>query len=169
MRGVHLPGRAPRRVIAAYITFGTVDRPIIPGALQRVDRPLSAVTPTRDELAALTGLPTRTDRQVRLAAEQLHRRGVEHVWVRLGAQGSLLSTPAAGVTAIPAIAATVQDVTGAGDSGLAAFCHALLEGLDPVEAARFGHAAASLTIASPHTVRPDLTPRLVRAALTPNS
>ena len=133
------------------------------------DRPLYAVTPNRDELAALTGLPTRTDRQVRLAAEQLHRRGVEHVWVRLGAQGSLLSTPSAGVTAIPAIATTVQDVTGAGDSGLAAFCHALLEGLDPVEAARFGHAAASLTIASPHTVRPDLTPRLIRAALTPNS
>ena len=52
---------------------------------------------------------------------------------------------------------------------LAAFCHALLEGQDPVDAARYGHAAAALTIASPHTVRPDLTPRMVRATLTPIS
>ncbi|MEO7070934.1 MAG: PfkB family carbohydrate kinase, partial [Nostocoides sp.] len=67
---------------------------------------------------------------------------------------------------IPAVPTTVQDVTGAGDSMLAAFCHALLAGDDPVTAARYGHAAAALTIASPHTVRPDLTPRLVQAALT---
>ena len=60
-------------------------------------------------------------------------------------------------------------MTGAGDSSLAAFCHALLDGQDPVDAARYGHAAAALTIASRHTVRPDLTPRLVQAALTPNS
>ncbi len=130
------------------------------------DRPLLAVTPNRDELTALTGLPARTDRQLRLAAESLHRRGVQHVWVRLGARGSMLSTASAEVTFIPAFPSAVEDVTGAGDSMLAAFCHALLEGQDPVGAARFGHAAAALTIASSHTVRPDLTPRLVRAALT---
>jgi pseudouridine kinase len=130
------------------------------------DRPVYAVTPNRDEVSALTGLPARTDRQLRLAADSLHRRGVQHVWVRLGAQGSLLSSASTGATSIPAVPTTVQDVTGAGDSSLAAFCHALIEGQDPVEAARYGHAAASLTIASNHTVRPDLTPRLVRAALT---
>ena len=141
----------------------------------RADRPLFAVTPNREELAALTDLPARTDRQLRLAADSLHRRGIHHVWVRLGARGSLLSSAASGVngadeaTFIPAVPTTVEDVTGAGDSMLAAFCHALLEGQDPVDAARYGHAAAALTIASPHTVRPDLTSRLVRAALTPNS
>jgi pseudouridine kinase len=133
------------------------------------DRPTYAVTPNRDELTALTGLPARTDRQLRLAADSLHRRGVQHVWVRLGAQGSLLSSASGGATHIPAVPTTVRDVTGAGDSSLAAFCHALMEGQDAVEAARYGHAAAALTIASSHTVRPDLTPRLVRAALTPLS
>ena len=59
--------------------------------------------------------------------------------------------------------ATVVDVTGAGDAMLAAFCHALLAGDDPAGAAAYGHAAAALTIASPHTVRPDLTDRLVRS------
>jgi pseudouridine kinase len=130
------------------------------------DRSLYAVTPNREELTALTGLAAHTDRQLRVAADSLHQRGVRHVWVRLGERGSLFSTASTGATFIPAVATTVQDVTGAGDSMLAAFCHALLEGRDPVDAARYGHAAAALTIASRHTVRPDLTPRLIDAART---
>ena len=51
----------------------------------------------------------------------------------------------------------VVDVTGAGDAMLGAFCHGLLGGVAPVAAARFGHAAAALTVAVPQTVRPDLT------------
>ncbi|HEY0645545.1 MAG TPA: carbohydrate kinase [Nocardioides sp.] len=133
------------------------------------ERPLYAVTPNRDELAALTDLPTRTDHQLRTAADSLHQRGVQNVWVRLGPEGSLLSSASGDAVHIPAVPTTVEDVTGAGDSSLAAFCHALIEDSTPVEAARFGHAAAALTIASSHTVRPDLTPRLVRAALTPTS
>ena len=129
------------------------------------DRPLFAVTPNRDELAALTGLPVGTDRQLQTAAEALHDRGVQHVWIRLGRRGSLLSTAAADATLIRAGGTTVEDVTGAGDAMLAAFCHAVLEGRDAVAAARYGHAAAALTVASPHTVRPDLTPRLIDAAL----
>lgn len=133
------------------------------------ERPLYAITPNRDELEALTGMPTRTDRQVRAAADALHVRGVRLVWVRLGQRGSMLSerlddgtTSRAELVALPT---TVEDVTGAGDSMLAGFCHALLEGSDPVQAARLGHAAAALTIASPCTVRADLTPRLLRSVL----
>lgn len=130
-----------------------------------LDARVFAVTPNRDELEALTGLPTRTKRQVRVATSALHDRGVELVWVTLGARGSLVST-ADDAFEIPAIPADVDDVTGAGDSMIAAFSHALLQGGSPLEAARLGHAAAALTIASPHTVRPDLTPRLLQAALT---
>ncbi len=130
------------------------------------DRPLYAITPNRDELGALTGQPTRTQRQLARAAAQLHDRGVELVWVRLGERGSLLSRDGAEPVEIPAVPTEVADVTGAGDSALAAFCHALLSGESPESAARFGHMAASLTIASTHTVRPDLTERLVRSALT---
>jgi pseudouridine kinase len=131
-----------------------------------VERPLYAVTPNRDELAALTGLPTRTDKQLQKAADGLHARGVEHVWVRLGARGSLFSTASSATSWLPAASTTVEDVTGAGDAMLAAFCYAVLDGNDPVDAARYGQAAAVLTLASPHTVRPDLTPRLIESALT---
>lgn len=112
----------------------------------RPDRPVFAVTPNADELVALAG----TD-----DPQALHDRGVELVWVRLGDRGSLLSGPG-GQEALPAPAAEVRDVTGAGDAMTAAFCHAILGGADPVAAARYGHAAAALTVASPHTVRPDL-------------
>ncbi len=144
--------------------FEPVSVPKAAGLKDAIDARIYAVTPNRDELAALTDMPTRTDRQVRTAALALHGRGVELVWIRLGHRGSILSTTDH-ATELPAVATTVEDVTGAGDSMLGAFCHVLLEGGSPEDAARFGHAAAALTIASPHTVRPDLTPRLVRATL----
>lgn len=133
------------------------------------ERPLYAITPNRDELEALTDLPTRTDRQVRAAAAALHDRGIRLVWVRLGRRGSTLSERLDdGTTShvdIEALPTTVEDVTGAGDAMLAAFCHAVLEGSEPIEAARLGHAAAALTIASPSTVRTDLTPQVLRSML----
>lgn len=150
----------------ARVLLEPVSVPKAAGLAHLVDaeRPLFAITPNRAELAALTDLPTRTDRQVERAARSLHEHGVELVWVRLGAEGSLLSS-AAGSTSLAAVPADVADVTGAGDAMLAAFCHALLAGAEPAAAAAYGHAAAALTIASPHTVRPDLTDRLVRSLL----
>jgi sugar/nucleoside kinase (ribokinase family) len=112
-----------------------------------VDGRVFAVTPNQDELAALGSVA------------DLHRRGVEVVWVRRGPVGSLLSSPD-GEVALPAPEVTPVDVTGAGDAMLAAFCHRLLAGHSLVDAAAYGHEAAALTVASPHTVRPDLRARM---------
>jgi pseudouridine kinase len=132
-------------------------------------RPLYAITPNRDELEALTGTPARTPQLLCAAADELHSRGVRLVWVRLGDAGSVLSERlddgSTTRTDLAAVPTTVDDVTGAGDAMLAAFCHAVLDGADPVAAARLGHAAAALTIASPSTVRPDLTPDLLRSVV----
>ena len=111
------------------------------------------MTPNGDELAALGG-----------SAGDLHDLGVELVWTRLGADGSRLSGPQGVVDIAPVVAPEVVDVTGAGDAMLAAFCHALL-GATPAAAAAYGQAAAALTVASPHTVRPDLTDELARSLL----
>jgi pseudouridine kinase len=116
--------------------------------------PLLAITPNSDELVALGGSET-----------SLHDLGVELVWTRLGVAGSRLDGPD-GVADIPPIAAPeVLDVTGAGDAMLGAFCHALLAGAAPADAAAYGQSAAALTVASAHTVRPDLTDELVRSLL----
>ncbi|GAA1952204.1 PfkB family carbohydrate kinase [Nocardioides panacihumi] len=122
-------------------------------------RPTFLLTPNTDELAALTGI-SETER----ALAALHERGARMVWLRRGPAGSVLSTPD-GAASLAPIAGEVVDVTGAGDAMLAAFCHFLLAGASPEEAARLGHVAAALTVATPATVRPDLTESLVRSHL----
>ena len=115
-----------------------------------------AVTPNVDELGALVGHDVAdTVDAIAAAAAELHDRGVTHVWVSRGAAGSLLAGPD-GVVAIDAIAAEVRDVTGAGDAMTAGFVYGLLCGETPASAARRGHLAAALTVASTHTVPPDL-------------
>ena len=83
-------------------------RPVLAGGY-----PWFAVTPNRAELAALTRQPVETDTQLGAAVDALHDLGVEHVWVRLGAEGSLLSSGAERVR-LPVVPAPVVDVTGAG-------------------------------------------------------
>lgn len=133
-------------------------------------RPVLAVTPNHDELCAIVGeaVPA-TQGAVARAARVLHDKGVQHVWVRRGTRGSLLSSRARDarpdVTSLRAPTVQVADVTGAGDAMTAAFVHALLRGDAPDDAARFGQLAAALTVAVTETVRPDLSARLVDAEL----
>lgn len=133
-------------------------------------RPLLALTPNLDELASVVGEAVQPSRAaIARAARTVHDLGVEHVWVRRGTRGSLLSSRGedgrATVVTIPAPPTHAVDVTGAGDSMTAAFVHAILRGDSPADAARFGQTAAALTVASPDTVRPDLSTRLVEAEL----
>jgi pseudouridine kinase len=153
---VVLDGNLTRATLIAAWDLGVeagvpvvIDPVSVPKAAALVDlldggRPLFAITPNLDELAVLGD------------CVDLVSRGVELVWVRCGAEGSRLVT-SGGSTRLPSTApAEVVDVTGAGDAMLAAFCHGVLSGDDPVSAARLGHAAAALTVASASTVRPDL-------------
>ena len=133
-------------------------------------RPVLAITPNLDELTGIVGEAVPNSRlRIAKAARALHDRGVQHVWVRRGLRGSLLSSRGddgrATVTTLAAPPTTAVDVTGAGDSMTAAFVHALLRGDSAVDAARFGQMAAALTVSSPETVRPDLSPRLIDAEL----
>jgi len=150
------------------VAKATAAAPVFDGSVRA-----HTVTPNVDELAALVGRPVSdTVDDVRAAADLLHGHGLQHVWVRRGTRGSLLSiagTTGAGSRAVLVGAPSVEvaDVTGAGDSMTAGFVHALLDGADVVEAARYGQVLAALTCASADTVRADLTAALVAAHLTP--
>ncbi|MEO1060387.1 MAG: PfkB family carbohydrate kinase [Actinomycetota bacterium] len=133
-------------------------------------RPIFAITPNRSELAALTGSPTRTSRQLAAAAADLHDRGVEQVWVSLGRRGSVLfrsGRPPVRTDPAP-LAAPIADVTGAGDAMVAALAHAHLDGRPMEDAVAFAHAAAALTIEHAETVRPDLSSAVVEARVDPD-
>ncbi|HEY3338076.1 MAG TPA: PfkB family carbohydrate kinase [Propionicimonas sp.] len=115
-----------------------------------------AITPNVDELAALVGHDVADQPgDIAAAAAELHARGVRHVWVSRGAGGSVLAGPD-GVVTIDAVPAEVRDVTGAGDAMTAGFVYGLLCGETAATAARRGHLAAALTVASTHTVPLDL-------------
>lgn len=121
---------------------------------------LHTVTPNLGELAALSGMTVATDREVAAAAASLHRDGVDHVWVRLGSVGSYLSVASpTGVRgdAVGLHSSPLVDATGAGDAMLAGYAAALVRGIDPVAAARYGSAAAAVTIESAQTVSPTMT------------
>ncbi|GAB7003672.1 PfkB family carbohydrate kinase [Nocardioides sp. AN3] len=150
--GVDIADRAGVRVVVDPVSVPKAQR-----LADAVRRPLFLLTPNADELRALTGLADDT-----AAIAELRRRGAQLVWLRRGPAGSVLSTPD-GPVVLASTADEVVDVTGAGDAMLAAFCHFLLAGAAPAEAARLGHSAAALTVASASTVRPDLTETLVRS------
>ena len=119
------------------------------------------VTPTLDELHAIAA---ETSGDKIAAARAINDRGTGHVWIRLGARGSLLVSHS-GVHPIAAYPAEVVDVTGAGDAMLAAYALAVVRGEPPMVAAARGHAAAAITVASPHTVSPEMSEAAIDAVM----
>ncbi|PYE54146.1 pseudouridine kinase [Deinococcus yavapaiensis KR-236] len=154
---------AGERGIPVVLDPVSVPKAVKVRSVLRTRRSIHLVTPNREELEVLV---ERTVRESDLpsAANALHELGVERVWVRLGARGGFLSVEGE-ASWLPAFPTRVVDVTGAGDASLAGYLHALLLGASPEDAARSGHAAASLTLESEHTVSPLLSPRALRERL----
>lgn len=79
----------------------------------------------------------------------LARTGGAGVVVRTGAEGCVLSLPGREPVVLPAIAAPVVDLNGAGDAHCGAFIARLLQGDDPVAAARWANVAAGIAVGRP--------------------
>lgn len=107
------------------------------------------LTPNESEAEALTGVAIATLDDARRAGDALIARGVGCAVITLGARGALVH--GLGVSEIaPALdAGPVVDTTGAGDCFAGAFAAALAEGRTPLDAARFGCAAAGLSVTRP--------------------
>lgn len=104
------------------------------------------VIPNETEAAALTGLPVDTKEQARTAGDALLARGAKNALITLGARGALLHNKQASVLIPSFNAGKVVETAGAGDAFVGAFATALAEGLDPAAAARFGCAAAGISV-----------------------
>jgi pseudouridine kinase len=94
-------------------------------------------------------------------AAALVAAGAGTVVLTLGPGGAVIADPD-GVRALPARAAAVVDVTGAGDALVAGTLSGLAAGAGLDDAVRTGIAAAALTVGSPASVRPDLRQHLDR-------
>lgn len=109
------------------------------------------LTPNETEAARLIGHPIANVHDAEHAADALLSRGVGHVVVTLGAQGALAKD--ARMTAhVPAFdAGPVIETTGAGDAFNGALAVGLSEGMDLVEATRFGCRVAGISVTRPGT------------------
>ena len=93
------------------------------------------------------------------AAAWLHKLGVEHVFITLGAGGVLASSRDVREE-LPAPHVTVVNTTGAGDAFLAGVVHAFAGGASFLQAARTGLAAAHATLQSPRAVNEEIAQAL---------
>ena len=111
------------------------------------------LTPNETEAAYLLDARVpESNADLRAFAESLLRLGPENVLLKLGARGAYLATADGLREHVPAREVQAVDSTAAGDALNGAFAAALLEGAMPVEAARFGVAAASLSVTRPGAI-----------------
>ena len=115
---------------------------------------LSLITPNRKEAFELAALPDETrhanpmaDKNLMLVAQRLlnELRPVV-LMITLGEQGMLLCQRGQKPFHIPTVAQEVFDVSGAGDTVIAAFTLAIAAGASPVEAAILSNHAAGIVV-----------------------
>jgi ribokinase len=103
------------------------------------------LTPNESEAELLTGVAVANERSAAKAADALLDRGVHHVAITMGSRGAFVAGP--GVRQmIPGFKVKAIDATGAGDVFNGALVVALAEGRPLLEAARFGCAAAAISV-----------------------
>ncbi|PCJ89926.1 MAG: ribokinase [Hyphomicrobiales bacterium] len=109
------------------------------------------MTPNETETTDITGVPVETLDQARAASDVLLKKGVGTAIITLGEQGVLVHNKDMSEH-VPAFnAGPVVETTGAGDAFNGAFATALAEGMNPIDAARFGCATAGISVTRPGT------------------
>jgi D-beta-D-heptose 7-phosphate kinase/D-beta-D-heptose 1-phosphate adenosyltransferase len=111
---------------------------------------LDLITPNERESLQLAGikLPPHTPYPAAEVCARLHDLyRTKHLVITLGKDGMLLSTGGRKLKTIPTAAREVFDVSGAGDTSLAALVLALTAGAPLEEAAHFANAAAGVVVA----------------------
>ncbi len=109
------------------------------------------VTPNETETEALTGVAVTSVDDARRAAEVFLSKGVGAAVITLGERGALFHS-ARQSELVPSVdAGPVVETTGAGDAFNGGFATAIARGDDPVDAVRFGCAAAGISVTRPGT------------------
>jgi len=111
---------------------------------------LDLITPNKREALQLAGIEPAPHKpfpaaEVCARLHDLHR--TKHLVITLGEDGMLLSTDGRVIKTIPTAAREVFDVSGAGDTALAALVLALASGAPLESAAHFANAAAGVVVA----------------------
>ena len=111
------------------------------------------ITPNEDELVAMCNNDTLKEQLLTI----LFDRGVQSIWLRKGAKGSVVYTAKHSIDlSVPAI--QIVDSTGAGDAALAGWVFGYVNGQDETTCLQLGHTAALEILKRKGTVDTSLTP-----------
>jgi D-beta-D-heptose 7-phosphate kinase/D-beta-D-heptose 1-phosphate adenosyltransferase len=140
----------PRVIRATIDGARKLRKPVVvdPKALDyAVYKGATIITPNRTELAEATRRPVATHDEIAAAAVELTRLvGSRAVLATLSDDGMLLQVKGAAPVHVPAYAVRIRDVTGAGDTVVAALAALLAVGADFESAMRAANAAASVVV-----------------------
>jgi D-beta-D-heptose 7-phosphate kinase/D-beta-D-heptose 1-phosphate adenosyltransferase len=108
---------------------------------------VTLVTPNRQEAEAMAGLEIKDTKGLSQAAQQIRGRlGTEAVLITCGSHGMALWQRENGLFTVPTMAREVFDVTGAGDTVVAAMALGIVNGLSFPEAAYLANIAAGIVV-----------------------
>ncbi|MFN4144027.1 ribokinase [Aestuariivirga sp.] len=138
-----LKGLEIARESGAVTIFNPAPAAPVPDAIYRL---CDYVIPNENEAEALTGIAVATEDQARAAGDALLAKGAGTALITLGPRGALFHSRERSLLVEAFDAGRVVETAGAGDSFVGAFAAALAEGMDPVQAARFGCAAAGISV-----------------------
>ena len=140
----------PRLIRAVIDGARALAKPVVvdPKALDyAIYRGATVITPNRKELGEATRRPVATEADIAAAAAELARTvESEAVLVTLSEDGMLLHVQGAEPVHVPAYAVRIRDVSGAGDTVVAALATLLALGADFESAMRAANAAASVVV-----------------------
>jgi D-beta-D-heptose 7-phosphate kinase/D-beta-D-heptose 1-phosphate adenosyltransferase len=109
-------------------------------------RGVTVITPNHHEAEAVTHMRIRSEDEARIAASRVRERvGCQSVLITRGEHGMWLLAPE-GEASLPAEAREVADVTGAGDTVIAALALGLAAGAPLADAARLANRAAGIVV-----------------------
>jgi len=156
----YLKGSVTRRLVAAVVDAAKARNVpvLVDPKIPHIDYYAGAtvVTPNHHEAETATHMRIRNDGDARKAAKIfLDRAGCQGVLITRGEHGMSMLNPA-GEAHYPAVAREVADVTGAGDTVIAALALGLAAGASLAEAAQLANHAAGIVVGrfGPATVSP---------------
>ncbi len=108
---------------------------------------VTAITPNRKEAEAASGIKAKDDASlIKMGEELLRKFKLKAAVITLGEHGMQVFERRGKVTHIPTVAQEVFDVSGAGDTVIAAFTLALGAGAKMIEAAHISNFAAGIVV-----------------------
>ena len=110
-------------------------------------RGITVITPNNHEASRAVGFPIKDDKTLKRAGEVLLSRiGCKIALVTLGENGMAVFRKGRPMEHIPTVAQEVFDVSGAGDTVIAAYTLGLASGGDPVKSAYIANCAAGIVV-----------------------